>query len=327
MLAMMLDAVRNILREADVPIPDPDGYDIVIRVTARGVCRTDLHILDGDLPLHKSPLILGHEIVGIVVSTGDMVGDFAVGDRAGVPWLGRTCGRCRFCIEDRENLCDEALFTGYDRDGGFAEYAIADSRYCLPIPAQFDDLHAAPLLCAGLIGYRAYSMTGNAHRLGLYGFGAAAHIVSQVAAQQGREVFAFTRRDDLEAQQFARSLGAVWAGDSSRQAPCKLDAAIIFASDGALVPAALHAIEKGGSVVCAGIHMQDIPGFPYSAIWGERHLRSVANLTLADGRRFFELASSLDIRTSPVPFALRDANRAMEALRSGKVVGAAVLIP
>lgn len=327
MLAMTLHAAGGRLRPTETPIPFPGENDIVIKVAACGVCRTDLHIVDGELPLHKTPVVPGHEIVGTVVSTGEMATEFALGERVGVPWLGGTCGRCRFCVEGRENLCDEAVFTGYDRDGGYAEYAIADARYCLPIPSRYDDAHAAPLLCAGLIGYRAYSMTGNARRLGLYGFGAAAHIVAQLATQQGREVFAFTRPGDMDAQRFAVSLGAIWAGDSFQKPPCLLDAAIIFAPDGALVPVALASIAKGGSVVCAGIHMQDIPRFPYALLWGERQLRSVANLTLADGREFFALASRLNIATSPVGFALRDANQALDALRSGRIVGAAVLLP
>lgn len=327
MRAMVLDAANLPLRETRMPVPVPENHDILIRVTACGVCRTDLHILDGDLPTHKAPLVPGHEIVGIVAGAGISATGFVIGERVGVPWLAGTCQHCRFCMEQRENLCDSARFTGYDRDGGYAEYVLADARYCLRLPDRYDDAHAAPLLCAGLIGYRAYAMTGNARRIGLYGFGAAAHIIAQVAVRQGREVYAFTRSGDLRSQDFARSLGAAWAGDSMAAPPVPLDAAIIFASEGALVPRALAATGKGGNVVCAGIHMRDIPGFPYSLLWGERLVRSVANLTRADGEAFFGLAAQMEIRTAPVPFALHDANQALEALRQGRFDGAAVLLP
>ncbi len=327
MQAMLLDRPRQPLRSVRIPIPFPSEFDILIRVGACGVCRTDLHIVDGELTPHRQPLIPGHEVVGIVVHLGELVGQFAVGDRVGVPWLGGSCRHCGFCIGRRENLCDHALFTGYDRDGGYAEYAVADARYCFALPSRYDDLHAAPLLCAGLIGYRAYAMTGDARRLGLYGFGAAAHIIAQVAVAQGREVYAFTRPGDTRSQEFARSLGAAWAGDSTTTPPAELDAAILFAPLGALVPLALRASAKGATIVCAGIHMSDIPAFPYSLLWGERSVRSVANLTRADGEAFFALAQQIEIRTSPVPFSLQDANAALAALRAGEFDGAAVLLP
>jgi propanol-preferring alcohol dehydrogenase len=327
MLAMLLDEPNKPLRQARVPIPSPNEYEVVIRVSACGVCRTDLHIIDGDLPPHKLPLILGHEIVGTVVHAGELVGLAGVGERVGVPWLGTTCRHCSFCISSRENLCDTAVFTGYDRDGGYAEYALADARYCFQLPDRYDDAHAAPLLCAGLIGYRAYAMTGRARRLGLYGFGAAAHIIAQVALRQDKEVYAFTRPGDIHSQAFALSLGATWAGDSNATAPALLDAAIIFAPDGALVPRALAATRKGATVVCAGIHMRDIPGFPYALLWGERVIRSVANLTRADGEAFFAIARRVDIKTVPVIFSLRNANDALSALRGGRFDGAAVLVP
>lgn len=327
MHAMLLDRPNTPLRLAQLPIPAPADHEILIRVRACGVCRTDLHIADGELPPHKSPLIMGHEVVGEVVETGKHANRFSVGTRIGVPWLGGSCRHCGFCSDARENLCDNALFTGYDRDGGYAEYTVADERYCFLLPDRYDDLHAAPLLCAGLIGYRAYAMTGDARRLGLYGFGAAAHIIAQVARRQGKEVYAFTRPGDARSQEFARSLGAAWAGSSDMQAPEPLDAAIIFAPLGALVPAALAATRKGATVVCAGIHMSDIPRFPYALLWGERTLRSVANLTRADGEAFFALAAHIDIRTAPVAFPLEKANEALAALRAGEFDGAAVLLP
>lgn len=329
--AMILDAPHTPLRLARLPIPTPSAHELLIRVTACGVCRTDLHITDGELPPHKTPLILGHEVVGVVAAKGDLVEGFSIGDRVGVPWLGGSCRHCDFCLERRENLCDDALFTGYDRDGGYAEYTVADARYCFALPPRYDDLHAAPLLCAGLIGYRAYAMAndvaGGMHRLGLYGFGAAAHIIAQAARQQGKDVYAFTRPGDVRSQEFARTLGAAWAGDSNAAPPVPLDAAIIFAPLGALVPQALAATRKGATVVCAGIHMSDIPGFPYALLWGERMVRSVANLTRADGEAFFRLANDIDIRTAPVAFPLSQANRALAALRAGEFDGAAVLVP
>jgi alcohol dehydrogenase, propanol-preferring len=327
MLAMLLEQPRQPLRAAQVPIPVPTDHEVLIRVSACGVCRTDLHILDSDLPPHKLPLILGHEVVGTIVEVGNSVDLVRTGDRVGVPWLAGTCGHCSFCASSHENLCDTAIFTGYDRDGGYAEYMVADAGYCFHLPDQYDDAHVAPLLCAGLIGYRAYSMIGSAKRLGLVGFGAAAHIIAQVALKQGREVYAFTRPGDIYSQDFALSLGATWAGDSSATAPALLDAVIIFAPDGALVPQALAATSKGATVVCAGIHMSDIPGFPYSLLWGERTICSVANLTRADGEAFFEIAGQVDIKTVPVIFPLHQANEALEALRRGRFDGAAVLMP
>ncbi len=325
--AMALEHARSPLRPVRLPIPVPSGHDILIRVSACGVCRTDLHIADGDLAPHRLPLVPGHEVVGNVVGAGPLAPAFAVGERVGVPWLAGSCGQCQFCISHRENLCDSAQFTGYDRDGGYAQYMLADGRFCFRIPARYDDLHAAPLLCAGLIGYRAYAMLADARRIGLYGFGAAAHIIAQLARFQGKQVFAFTRPGDIRSQRFALSLGAEWAGDAGARPPVDLDGAILFAPVGALVPAALAATRKGATVVCAGIHMSDVPGFPYALLWGERVVRSVANLTRADGEAFFLLAQQFDLQTAPVPFALNDANRALDALRAGAFDGAAVLVP
>jgi propanol-preferring alcohol dehydrogenase len=298
---------------------------VLVRVRACAVCRTDLHVVDGELPHPKLPLVPGHEIVGTVAALGEGATGFAVGDRVGVPWLGATCGRCRYCLTGRENLCPEARFTGYQRDGGYAEYAVADARFCFPLPAAYTDTQAAPLLCAGLIGYRALTLAGDAARLGLYGFGAAAHLVAQVARHQGRRVFAFTRVGDAAGQRFASELGAAWAGASTEVPPEPLDAAIIFAPVGALVPAALGAVAPGGTVVCAGIHMSDIPAFPYALLWGERVLRSVANLTRRDGEAFLALAPRVPVRTHVETFPLEAANAALARLRSGQLTGAAVL--
>jgi propanol-preferring alcohol dehydrogenase len=325
MQAMVLDAPGQPLRPAEVAAPEPGPHQVLIAVRACAVCRTDLHIVDGELPQPKLPLILGHQIVGTVAARGAEVERFALGDRVGAPWLGWTDGACRFCRSERENLCDFARFTGYDLDGGYAEYAAVDERFCFPLPAEYPDLQAAPLLCAGLIGYRALTMTGDAERVGFYGFGAAAHIIAQVARFQGRRVFAFTRPGDLAGQQHARDLGAVWAGGSDEAPPEELDAAIIFAPVGALVPVALRAVAKGGVVVCAGIHMSDIPSFPYELLWGERQLRSVANLTRRDAEEFLPLAARVPIHTSPVEYALADAERALGDLRAGRFQGAAVL--
>ena len=300
---------------------------MLIRVCACGVCRTDLHVVDGELPDPKLPIIPGHEIVGEVVETGPDVERYVAGERVGVPWLGYTCGRCAYCREGRENLCDNARFTGYQIDGGYAEFALADARYAFPIHHDYSDTEAAALLCAGLIGYRSLRMAGEARRLGLYGFGAAAHIVAQVARHEGREVFAFTRPRDLQAQHFARSMGAVWAGDSQASPPEPLDAAIIYAPVGGLVPRALAAVRKGGVVVCAGIHMSDIPSFPYRILWEERTIRSVAHLTRADADAFLELAPKIPVRTVVHTRALNEANAALDALRSGVINGAAVLVP
>lgn len=325
MRAMILEAPGRLLREADVPKPEPGPGQVLIRVHACGLCRTDLHIMDGELKEPKLPLIPGHQIVGTVIAAGAGADRFAQGTRVGVPWLGSTCHNCRYCLSGRENLCDQARFTGYQIDGGFAEYAVADQRFCFPIPEGYPDLQAAPLLCAGLIGYRSLVMAGEAVRLGLYGFGAAAHIVIQVARYQGRRVYAFTRPGDLEAQQFALSLGAVWAGESNATPPEELEAAIIFAPAGELVPAALRAVAKGGVVVCGGIHMSDIPSFPYEILWGERSIRSVANLTRRDGEEFLALAPRVPVRTEVQAFPLSAANEALSALRQGKIRGAAVL--
>ena len=317
MRAMLLDAPGRPLRAADVPVPRPARGEHLIRVRACGVCRTDLHLLDGEVPAGKLPLVLGHQIVGTVEGTGE---------RVGVPWLGWTCGECAFCRSGRENLCDRARFTGCDIDGGFAEYAVADARFCFPIPAAFADDQAAPLLCAGLIGHRALRMAGDAARLGLYGFGAAAHIVCQLARHEGRRVFAFTRAGDAATQRFARELGCEWAGDSGAPAPEELDAAIVFAPDGALVPAALRALAKGGTVVCAGIHMSDIPSFPYADLWGERSIRSVANLTRHDGEQLLALAGAVPVRTSVARYPLEAAGAALDDLRAGRFRGAAVVV-
>jgi alcohol dehydrogenase, propanol-preferring len=312
MQAMVLDAPRTPLRPALLDVPTPGPHQVLTRVHACAVCRTDLHVVDGELTDPK--LALGRD-----------VDRFAVGDRVGVPWLGWTCGECRFCLTSRENLCAEARFTGYQIDGGYAEYALADQRFCFAIPAGYADIEAAPLLCAGLIGYRSLRMAGDGRRLGLYGFGAAAHIIAQVARSQGRDVYAFTSTGDIEAQSFARELGAVWAGGSDQSPPDRLDAAIIFAPVGPLVPAALRAVERGGTVVCAGIHMSPIPGFPYEILWGERMVRSVANLTRCDGEEFLALAPKVPVRTRTVRYPLAQSNQALDDLRCGRLQGAAVL--
>jgi alcohol dehydrogenase, propanol-preferring len=324
---MVLEAPGTSLRETSLPRPQPRPDQLLIRVHACGVCRTDLHVVDGELPDPKLPLVPGHEIVGTVVGKGERVDRFREGDRVGVPWLGHTCGICRYCRSGRENLCDQPGFTGYTLDGGYAEYTLADQHYCFPIPAGYGDAEAAPLLCAGLIGYRSLVLAGDARRLGLYGFGAAAHIIAQVAQHQGRQVYAFTRPGDEEGQRFARALGAVWAGDSAQLPPEELDAAILYAPVGALVPAALRVVAKGGIVVCAGIHMSDIPSFPYRLLWGERTLRSVANLTRRDGEEFLELAPRVPVHTEVQTFPLVQANEALERLRRGEIRGAAVLLP
>jgi propanol-preferring alcohol dehydrogenase len=321
---MVLDAPRRPLRAADLERPEPGPGQVRVEIAACGVCRTDLHVADGELPDPKLPLVLGHQIVGRVVNEAER---FSPGDRVGIPWLGWTDGECRYCRSGRENLCDRARFTGYQLDGGYATDAVADERFCFPIPEGYPDEQAAPLLCAGLIGYRSLRLAGDAERLGLYGFGASAHIVCQVARHQGRRVFAFTRGDDEAAQSLALELGAEWAGDSMGPPPEELDAAILFAPVGALVPAALRAVSKGGSVVCAGIHMSNIPEMPYELLWGERILRSVANLTRADGEEFLRLAPEVPVRTIVETHPLEDANRALDRLRAGEVRGAAVLRP
>src|SRR5215210_3412670 len=325
MRAMVLDEPGRPLRAAQLPDPEPGPSQVLVRIEGCGVCRTDLHVVDGELAHPKLPLIVGHQVVGTI--EGDGGSRFEAGERVGVPWLGWTCGVCRYCRSGRENLCDEARFTGYQLDGGFAEYAVADERFCFPIRGGYPDiLEAAPLLCAGLIGYRSLCMTGDAEKVGLYGFGAAAHLVTQVARHQGRQVFAFTRDGDAEAQSFAQSMGAVWAGDSSQSPPEELDAAIIFAPVGGLVPTALRAVAKGGVVVCGGIHMSEIPSFPYEILWGERVVRSVANLTRKDGEEFLALAPKVPVRTKIVPFPLERADEALGSLRSGRLSGAAVMV-
>lgn len=323
---MVLKQPGQALELVEQEIPEPGSDQILLKVKACGVCRTDLHVVDGELPNPKLPLIPGHEIVGVVEAKGEHVERFQVGDRVGVPWLGYTCGRCIYCKTKQENLCDEARFTGYQINGGYADYTLADERYCFAIPSDYSDAHAAPLLCAGLIGYRSLVKAGNARRIGLYGFGAAAHIVAQVASYQGREVYAFTRPGDTSGQDFARQLGAHWAGDSSSTPPEELDAAIIYAPIGALVPTALQAIRKGGTVVCAGIHMSAIPSFPYEILWGERTVCSVANLTRKDGEEFLALAPKVPVRTSVQTYLLNKANEALRDLKNGHVPGAAVLV-
>lgn len=318
MRAMVLERPGSPLVPRELPEPEPGPGQVLLEVGACGVCRTDLHVVDGELEHPKLPLVPGHQIVGRSAATGE---------RLGVPWLGWTCGECRYCRSGRENLCDNARFTGYQLDGGYAERVVADARFCFPVPESYPDLQAAPLLCAGLIGFRALRMAGDAARLGLYGFGAAAHIICQVAVHDGRRVFAFTRRDDEPAQALARRLGAEWAGDALGRPPEELDAALIFAPVGDLVPAALKATAKGGTVVCAGIHMSDIPSFPYELIWGERTLRSVANLTRADGEEFMRLAPQIPVRTEVTAFALEEANEALATLREGRLTGAAVIVP
>ncbi|MCP3163433.1 zinc-dependent alcohol dehydrogenase family protein [Myxococcus qinghaiensis] len=325
MRAMVLHAPGQPLRAETRPIPRPGPQEVLLRVHACAVCRTDLHVVDGELPRPKLPLIPGHEIVATVVEVGDEVLGVEEGTRVGVPWLGWTCGQCRFCVSGRENLCDYARFTGYQVDGGYAEYAVAHHRFCFPLPANYSDVHAAPLMCAGLIGFRSLRLSGEGERLGLYGFGAAAHVLIQVARHRKRRVFAFTRPGDEEGQRFARELGAVWAGGSDVLPPEPLDAAILFAPVGALVPAALRAVDKGGVVVCGGIHMSDVPSFPYSLLWEERVVRSVANLTRSDAMDFLVLAPSVPVRTEVRVFPLSEANEALTALREGQVRGAAVL--
>ena len=325
--AMQLQHPNQPLVEIERALPQPAYGQLLLRVEACGVCRTDLHLVDGELPQAHTPIVPGHEIVARVEAVGAGVGSFNRGQRVGVPWLSWTCGHCAYCVSGRENLCDQARFTGCQIDGGYAEHCVADARYCFPLPDGIDAAALAPLLCAGLIGYRALTMAGNGSRIGLYGFGAAAHIVAQVARQQGREVYAFTRPSDIESQEFARSLGAAWAGSSDDVPPQPLDAALIFAPVGALVPKALGALRKGGVVVCAGIHMSDIPGFPYAALWGERQIRSVANLTRNDGTAFLELVRHHPVQTEVTRYPLARANHALAQLRAGNLRGAAVLIP
>jgi len=324
---MVLHAPGTPLRLESREVPEPEDYQVLVRVRACGVCRTDLHLVDGDLPDPRLPVVPGHQIVGEIVATGGRVQEIVAGERVGVPWLGWTCGACRFCLSGRENLCDRALFMGYQLDGGYAEYALADARFCFRLSPEYPDLQAAPLLCAGLIGFRTLRLAGDPERVGIYGFGAAAHIVTQVAAWEGRHVYAFTRPGDEAGQQFARDLGAVWAGGSDALPPEALDAALIFAPVGSLVPAALRAVARGGTVVCGGIHMSTIPAFSYELLWGERILRSVANLTRQDGEEFLALAPRIPVRTTIQEYRLTEANSALNDLRSGRVRGAAVLVP
>ncbi|ANQ83204.1 putative alcohol dehydrogenase [Azoarcus olearius] len=327
MRAMVLDTPGQPLRPAVLPQPTPGPGQVLLKVEACGVCRTDLHLVDGELPEPRLPVVPGHEIVGRVVATGPGVTALRIGQRAGVPWLGWTCGECSYCRGGHENLCDAARFTGYTLDGGYAEYTVADQRYCFPLPDPLPAVELAPLLCAGLIGYRALAMAGDAERIGIYGFGAAAHILAQVLVHQGRAFYAFTRPGDLAGQGFARRLGAAWAGGSDEAPDQALDAALIFAPAGPLVPAALRAVRKGGTVVCAGIHMSDIPAFPYDILWGERVLRSVANLTRADGERFLRIVADNPVRSHVQVYRLDQANEALDALRLGRIEGAAVLVP
>ena len=327
MRAMVLESQKQPLNLRDVEKPVAGERELLIEVQACGICRTDLHVVDADLTEPKLPLIPGHQIVGTIVAKGDAATKFQIGERVGVPWLGGSCGHCDYCISNRENLCDSAVYTGYQRDGGFAEYCVADVEYCFSLPKDYSDVQVAPLLCAGLIGYRAYRMVEGAVRIGLYGFGAAAHILSQVACYQEKEIYAFTRQGDTAAQQFALKLGANWAGDPSQKPPTQLDAAILFAPAGELVPLALSHVRKGGTVVCAGIHMSDIPSFPYQLLWGERTLRSVANLTREDGELFFPLAAKIPVRTEVHTYPLEAVNQALKDLREGQFTGAAVIVP
>jgi len=327
MRCMQLDRLGEPLRLRERHVPQPGNGELMLAVSACGVCRTDLHVVDGDLTHSKLPIVPGHEIVGRVTAVGQRVSGFRIGERVGVPWLGATCGVCPYCREDAENLCDAPVFTGYTRDGGFATHTIADARYCFPLGEDGNDAEIAPWLCAGLIGWRSYRMAGDGRALGLYGFGAAAHILAQVARWQGRRVFAFTRKSDTAAQDFARSLGAEWAGGSDEMPPEPLDAAIIFAPVGALVPAALKAVRKGGRVICGGIHMSDIPSFPYALLWEERQLRSVANLTREDAREFLQFAPQAGVRCEVTRYPLEQANEALADLREGRLQGAAVLVP
>ena len=326
MKAMVLEAPCTPLRLKEIEIPGYGPEQVLIRVYACAVCRTDLHVVDGELNEPRLPLIPGHEIIGEIVETGSHVRRFNRGDRVGVPWLGHTCGHCRYCLSGHENLCDGARFTGYQIDGGYAEYTVADQSFVFPVSAEIQPVDAAPLLCAGLIGYRSLKMAGDARKIGIFGFGAAAHIVTQVAIHEGREIYAFTREGDLAAQVFAREMGAVWAGNADAVPPELMDASIIYAPAGELVPAALKILVKGGVVVCAGIHMSEIPAFPYSILWGERMIRSVANLTRRDGEEFLKLAAEIPVQTSTEPYALEDANRALDDLRAGRLKGAAVLV-
>ncbi|MGD9660467.1 MAG: zinc-dependent alcohol dehydrogenase family protein [Porticoccaceae bacterium] len=327
MRAMLFEQPGSPLVLRDIPVPAPAADQVLLRVKVCGICRTDLHVVDGDLKEPRLPLIPGHQVVGVVEKLGSAVSAFDIGQRLGVPWLGGSCGHCWYCHQGRENLCDDALYTGYQINGGFAEYMVANAAYCFPLPENYGDEQAAPLLCAGLIGYRAYRLVESCQTLGLYGFGAAAHILIQVAQHFGQQVYAFTRKGDRDAQDFARSLGAAWAGDSSQSPPMPLDGAIIFAPAGELVPLALKAVRKGGTVVCAGIHMSDIPSFPYDILWGERSICSVANLTRKDGEDFLPLAAKIPVKTAVTRYSLEEANQALDDLRAGRFTGAGVVVP
>lgn len=326
MRAMLLEAPKTDLKLAHVPIPAFNEQQVLIQVHACGICRTDLHIMDGELPHPSLPLIMGHQIVGVIKEMGSKVTGFKIGDRIGVPWLGSCCGHCRYCKREQENLCEKGLYTGYQLNGGFAEYCVAHAQFCFSIPSSYTDIHAAPLLCAGLIGYRAFRMAGTGKRIGFYGFGSAAHLLTQVAIAQQREVFAFTRKGDKQAQEFALTLGAHWTGHSEQIPPVPLDSAIIFAPIGSLVPLALQAVDRGGTVVCAGIHMSDIPSFPYHLIYHERVLRSVANLTRQDGLEFLSLASQIPLKSSVKTYSLENTNQALKDLREGRLSGSAVIL-
>lgn len=325
MRAMVLERVGSPLQFREIPEPAPATHEVLIRVSTCGVCRTDLHIVDGELPFPKLPLVLGHQVVGTIEALGEGVEGFLIGERVGVPWLGKSCGRCPYCLKGQENLCDNPTFTGYTKDGGYAEKCVADSRFIFPLPARYTDIALAPLLCAGLIGYRAYRLVGSPKRIGFFGFGSSAHILAQVVNAQGHSVYAFTRTGDLKGQEFARSLGAVWAGDSETLPPEMLDAAILFAPVGALYPQALKCVRKGGHVISAGIHMSPIPSFPYSLLWEERSMSSVANLTREDGREFLKIANHIPIRAEITTFSLEEANAALDSIRTGKLKGSAVL--
>lgn len=325
MRAMVLNQIHKPLQLVEISIPEPEPGQVLIQVATCGVCRTDIHAIDGELPSLKLPLILGHQVVGSIIKLGSLSDQFKIGDRVGCPWLAKTCQNCSYCLSGQENLCDHALYRGYQVNGGFAEYCVADQEYIYPIPSQYSSEHAAPLLCAGLIGYRSYRMAGEAHRIGFYGFGAAAHILIQVALHQGKEVYAFTRKGDAKGKEFAKKMGAIWTGDSDQSPPHELDAAIIFAPAGELIPLALQTVRKGGSVICAGIYMTDIPSFPYRWLYGERILRSVTNLTRTDGVEFFKLIQEINIETTITCYPLENANEALADLKNGHLSGSAVL--
>jgi len=327
MRAMIFEKAGKPMELKEIPMPEPSEHQVLLKVHACGVCRTDLHIVDAELDQPKVPLVLGHQIVGTVEKKGSSVDEYSDGDRVGVPWLGGSCQQCSYCKSGKENLCDKAVYTGYQINGGFAEYCVADARYCFPIPTDYPDLQAAPLLCAGLIGYRSLRFCGDAKKIGFYGFGAAANILIQVAKHKGQQIYAFTKKGDVKTQEYAKKMGAVWAGDSETLPPEPLEAAIIFAPIGPLIPIALQSLAKGGSIVCAGIHMSDIPSFPYSILWGERLIRSVANLTRKDGEEFLDIAPKVPIKTEATKYPLEKLNEALDDLREGRITGSAVIVP